>query len=393
MAIHVLALCDYYDELSVGGAEVAAREIYARLARDHEVDITVVGAVPKSRWEHSAERSLGNPRRVSVPGHDLTRLLGAQLMVAPLLRQAARRESQARLPDVVHINGLHFHSTGVGIRLAKMLSRPTVSTAHLADVAAMPGASRLAATAFDRVWAGRAARRSDRVLAVSQSVSDHLVRLGVDPGRIGIARNGVDLERFRPITQALKPPELRAVIVGRLTANKGTLHALDAVAGARACGRDVRLTVVGDGPLESQLRRRALRGDLAGAVRFAGRVPDVEQWLARADVALRPSYTEGLPLAVIESLACGTPVICSNVPGTLEVISHNRNGVVTPIGDTLALTAALIRLHDDRSTLERMSKAAVLTAASFSWSASAEAHLAAFEAVMSSRPCHATRRI
>ena len=379
--MQILALCDYYDGVAVGGAEVVAREIYSRLARDSSVKITVVGALPAERWKSSRGCPGGNPRRVSVPGKDLTGLLGAQLMIAPSLWRAALRESQACMPDVVHINGLHFHSTGVGIRLAKKLSLPAVSTAHLADVGAMPGVTRLAATAFDRIWAGRAARRSDRIVAVSQSVSEHLVRLGVDPGRIDVAHNGVDLERFRPATGTAKHAELRAVLVGRLTVNKGALHALDAVAAARTTGRDVRLVVVGDGPLEARLRRRADHPDLAGAVRFVGRVADVEHWLADADVALRPSYTEGLPLAVIESLACGTPVICSDVPGTLEVIKHNGNGIVVPIGDVPALSAALIRLHDDRVTLERMSKVALGTAASFSWAASVEAHLAAFEAV------------
>jgi glycosyltransferase involved in cell wall biosynthesis len=212
---------------------------------------------------------------------------------------------------------------------------------------------------------------------------DHLVRLGVDPSRIDIGRNGVDLERFRPSLERTKTSELRAVIVGRFTANKGILDALHAVAASRADGRDVRLVVVGDGPLERKLHRRADQPDLAGAVRFVGRVADVEHWLAQADVALRPSYTEGLPLAVIESLASGTPVICSDVPGTLEVIRHGRNGIVVPVGDVPALSAALIRLHDDRAALERMSKAAVETARSFSWTASVEAHLTAFEAVAS----------
>jgi teichuronic acid biosynthesis glycosyltransferase TuaC len=378
--MQVLALCDYYDELSVGGAEVAAREIYGRLARDYSINITVVGALPRSRWELSCPSSENNPRKISIRGTDLTALLGGQLLISRLLGKAAWAESSARFPDVVHVNGLHFQSTGVGIRIAQRLSRPAVATAHLADVTAMPGPTRWAAMAFDRFWAARAARRSDRVVAVSRSVSEHLVQLGVDPDRIHIARNGVDHARFRPIVHRPNGQELRAVIVGRLTANKGTPLAFEAVARARGAGRDVRLVVVGDGPLEARLRRRAEEPDLCGAVEFVGRVAEVERWLAPADVSLRPSYTEGLPLAVLESLACGTPVICSAVPGTLEAVEHERNGLVVPIGDIQALSAALVRLHDDRAVLARMSRAAVETSASFSWSASVEAHLAAFEA-------------
>jgi glycosyltransferase involved in cell wall biosynthesis len=385
-AVRVLALCDYYDEISTGGAEVVAREIYYRLAREHSVEVTVVGALPRKQWRPTAEASTANPRRVPVPGVDLTGLLGAQLMISPGLARAAQRTSVTLRPDVIHINGLHFHSSAVGVRLARELALPVVSTAHLGDVEAMPGLARRPASAFDRIWAGRIARGSDRVVAVSRAVRDHLADLGVDPHRIDIAYNGVDRQRFRPASSSSPSPQLRAVIVGRLTANKGPLLALEAVAAARTLGRDVRLVVVGDGPLERRARRRAEDADLAGAVHFTGRVSNVERWLMEADVALRPSYTEGLPLAVLEAMACATPVICTDVPGTLEIVGHARNGLVVPVGDVAAMSAALIRLHDDRAGLQQLSRAAAETAAAFDWSASARAHLEAFRTAVAKTP-------
>jgi glycosyltransferase involved in cell wall biosynthesis len=384
--VHVLALCDYYDDVSAGGAEVVAREVYTRLALDHGVQITVVGALPRAQWRQSFDRPDGNPRCVRVAGTDLTGLLGAQMMIGPKLMPAARLAALADPPDLVHVNGLHFHSAVVGLRLARRLRLPLVSTAHLADVAAMPGPARLAATVFDRVWAGGVARRSDRVVAVSDAVGRHLALLGVDPGRIAVAYNGVDQSRFRPRPGPFRSTDLRVAIVGRLTANKGPLLALDAVAAARSTGRDVRLVVVGDGPLAARARHRANEADLAGAVQFTGRVADVERWLAEADVALRPSYTEGLPLGVIEALACGTPVICTDVPGTLEVVRDGINGIVVPIGDVQRMGAALVKLHDDRAALERMSRAATDTASVFSWSVSAAVHRSAFEAAIGSPP-------
>ena len=247
----------------------------------------------------------------------------------------------------------------------------------------MPGAGNAAVRAFDRIWAGRAARWCARVLAVSRSVADHMVELGVEPGRIDVATNGVDFLRFRPKADKVFGPGLRAVIVGRLTPTKGPMHALEAVAQARATGRDVHLTVVGDGPLEARLRRRAQEPDLAGAVNFTGRVDHVEDLLRSADVALRPSYTEGLPLAVIEALACGLPVVCSAVPGNVELVEHDVNGIIVPIGGTAAMAAALVRLHDDVGSLRLMSQAAAASASSYTWTASAEAHLTAFERVLS----------
>ena len=380
--MHVLALCDYYDDVSIGGAEVVAREVYTRLARDHGVQITVVGALPRAQWSQSIGSPDDNPSCVRVVGTDLTGLLGAQMMFAPKLKNAARQAARESLPDLVHVNGLHFQSAAVGMRLARRLGLPLVSTAHLAEVTSMPGPANLAASAFDRLWAGRVARRCDRVIAVSDAVRSHMTHLGVHPERIAVAYNGVDQRRFHPRAGNLPPGALRVVVVGRLTANKGPLHALDAVAGARSTGRDVRLVVVGDGPLEGRARRRANEADLAGAVHFTGRVGNVERWLADADVALRPSYTEGLPLGVLEALACGTPVICTEVPGSLEAVKDDVNGIVVPIGDVEQMCAALVRLYDDRAALERMSRAATVTAGRFSWSASARVHQATFEAAI-----------
>jgi len=382
MTLRVLGFCDYYGGAVGGGAEAVAKEIYSRLARDHDVDITVLGALPQRPLEQLPERHGDNPRHVMMRGIDLTGLLGAQLMLVPSLGKIAINEAREWRPDVVHINGLHFHSTGAGLRVARSFGLPAVATAHLADAANMGGPVGLAARLLDRTWARRAARRSNLVVAVSQPVADHMVRLGVDVRRVMVARNGVDHGRFYPPVERAQHPELRAVIVGRLVANKGPALALDALAVARARGRDVRLAVVGDGPLEAMLRRRASRPDLSGAVQFTGRVDDVETWLRRSDVTLRPSYTEGLPLSVLESLACGVPVVCSNVPGTLEVVRHGSNGIVVPIGDPEALGSALVRLFDERSELARMSTAAVESARPYTWEASALCHLAAFEAVL-----------
>jgi glycosyltransferase involved in cell wall biosynthesis len=241
----------------------------------------------------------------------------------------------------------------------------------------------MAARTFDQVVAGRVARSADRVLAVSGSVVEHLAELGVARGRIGLATNGVDGQRFCPGSGRPGGSSLHAVLIGRLIANKGTMDALEAVAQVRASGRDVRLTLVGDGPLESKARERAHAPDLSGAVTLTGRVDDVERWLQGADVSLRPSYTEGLPLAVLESLACGTPVICSNLAGNTEVIRHGHNGLVVEPGDVAALAAALGMLHDDRVRLGQLAAVALVSSADHSWERSVAAHLDAFESVAS----------
>jgi len=259
---------------------------------------------------------------------------------------------------------------------------PVVSTAHLGAVSSMPSRVPGAGAAFDRVVGGYIIARSDHVVAVSDSVSEHVVsHLGAAPEKVTVARNGVDRARFHPGVEVSDHPWLQVVLVGRLIATKGPLLALDAVAEARATGRDIRLQILGDGPLLSAVRRRCAEPDLLGSVEILGSVDDVERWLRRADVALRPSFTEGLPLAVLEALASGTPVICTDVAGNLDAVTDESNGLVVSVGNTAALGAALIRVHDDRAMLARMSREAVTSAQAFSWEASTEEHLRAMQRV------------
>jgi glycosyltransferase involved in cell wall biosynthesis len=382
--MRVLAFCDYYDEASIGGAERVGREVYGRLTADHGIDVHVIGTVPgRSKGATGvAQTARWNEPKVSTrPGVDLTALLGVQMLVSPSLRRAAEREVALRRPDVIHVNGLHFHGSWVGARVARAHSIPCVATAHLGSLGALSGAGGVAARAFDRWCVGRVAIPAHRVLAVSQSVVDHLVDLGVPRDRLDVAMNGVDRQRFTPMPRRTDRAFLQVALIGRLIANKGTLDAVEAVAQARAAGRDIRLVVVGDGPLEARVRARAVAADLAGAITFTGRVGDVEQWLQQADISLRPSYTEGLPLAVLESLSCGTPVICSHLAGNTEVVRHMHNGLVVEPGDVTALTGALCRLDADRGLLAALQKAAVAGSEEFTWDTSAQAHLDALSSV------------
>jgi glycosyltransferase involved in cell wall biosynthesis len=384
--MRVLAFCDYYASSGgIGGAERVAREVYQRLVAQG-VEVAVVGATGGRKPEGPERPADSEPTFLPERGWDLSRALGVQLMVSPSLRRRGHRETVAFKPDVIHVNGLHFHGSVVGSRLARQRGLPLVATAHLAEVSAMPGRLRPAAAAFDHLVGGRIVQRADCVVAVSSAVAEHVTSLGAAPTHIVVAHNGVDHTKFNPRRRRPREKWLQAIIIGRLISNKGTLHALDAVAKARATGRDVRLVVVGDGPLEGAVTRRAASSELAGAVQLVGRVDDVDRWLLGADVALRPSYTEGLSLAVLEALASGVPVICTNVSGNTEVVSDGVNGRVVAVGDADAMCDALVELHDDRAMLHRMSEAAVRTAAPYSWEASALAHLKAFSMASGATP-------
>jgi glycosyltransferase involved in cell wall biosynthesis len=375
--VRVLALCDYYSPDSIGGAERVAREVYEHLAEYDDCEILVLSGVPKKRLKNQIIQS-SKVKVVYVGGIDISKVIKAQLLFVPKFRSVIRRHVLEFKPDVIHANGLHFHGSFIGAKEAKRAGVPLVSTAHLADVDALPMLSRALANIFNGVISRQIARSSSSVVAVSSSVQLHLRSLGVSPDRIRIVPNGVDHSRFRPPASRVDRATLKAVLVGRLISNKGSLDALEGIAIARQQGGDVRLAILGDGPLATKVQTRSEMSDLRGAIEMIGTVANVEDYMREADVLLRPSWTEGLPLAVIEALACGTPVICSDVPGNTDLVEDGYNGFVYPVGDNQALSSRILRLCNERETRIALSTAAVESSQAYTWEKCAEGHHRAF---------------
>ncbi|MDZ4685809.1 MAG: glycosyltransferase, partial [Planctomycetaceae bacterium] len=117
-------------------------------------------------------------------------------------------------------------------------------------------------------------------------------------------------------------------------------EALDELVHVR--GRDVRLTIVGRGPLEAELRSLVLMRQLSEHVRFAGYVPNPSGLVAAADLFVLPSLYEGMPNALVEAVASGTPAIAADCPtGPREVLDDGRNGTLVPPGDARVLADAI----------------------------------------------------
>ncbi|RSK43080.1 glycosyltransferase [Hymenobacter rigui] len=168
--------------------------------------------------------------------------------------------------------------------------------------------------------------------------------------RATVIRNGIDLTRFRPAPDAgfraelgVGPDTVLVGCVARLTAQKDPLALIRAVA-ALPAGLDVVLALVGDGELRAPAEALARQLGVAERVRFVGFRQDVPQVLRALDVYCLPSLWEGLPIGVLEAMACARPVLATAVDGTREVIAHGRNGWLVPPATPAALTAALTHL-------------------------------------------------
>jgi glycosyltransferase involved in cell wall biosynthesis len=121
--------------------------------------------------------------------------------------------------------------------------------------------------------------------------------------------------------------------------------------------REVALVLVGEGPERPHVQALAAELGVADRVLCLGALPHFSEWLGRADLFLLPSETESFGLAALEALACGVPVIASDVGGLPEVVRHGETGLLVPPGDPAALAAAVASLLDDEPRRQRLGQA------------------------------------
>jgi glycosyltransferase involved in cell wall biosynthesis/GT2 family glycosyltransferase len=205
-----------------------------------------------------------------------------------------------------------------------------------------------------------AAARAELVTVPSQAVAEDLDPAGRLGDRLEIVHPGVDLDRFEPASPPAQPPEV--VVLGALVPWKRVDLALDACALARRHHPELRLRLVG-GPLDNAedrvidaLRARAAQPDLAGAVEFAGQVPDSAPELARATCLLHCAEREPFGIAVLEALAAGRPAVVPASAGPAEIVDDSC-ALLYPPGDAVAAGAALTRLLSDPELAARMGAA------------------------------------
>jgi glycosyltransferase involved in cell wall biosynthesis len=187
----------------------------------------------------------------------------------------------------------------------------------------------------------RAAARWCRTI-VTLSGAERDAGIGAGVGRAEQYRvipNGVELRKF---AQEPQPVAGRVLMVGRLARPKRPELAIRAFVSVRRAVPRAELHIVGDGALQSEAEQLVRGLQLSDAVRFLGHREDIAELLAAASCALLVSDYEGCPLAVVEAMAAGVPVVAMDAGGVAELVEHGRTGLITPTHDVDALAAALI---------------------------------------------------
>ena len=311
---------------AVGGASIHVRDLaQAMLERGHQPIVLVGGAGPVTDQLASAGvpfRALEFLERAVHPVRDL-RALAEMTSVLRELR-----------PDVL---SAHTAKAGwIGRAACARLGLPAIYTPHGWTIGSrISAASGAVFTVFERL----ASRWTRAIICVC----DYEMRLALEkrvagPEILFVVHNGV-----RDIAPDLRAGPGRSPVricsVARLEAPKDHATLLQALAGLRSEAWE--LDLVGDGPLESSLRRQAAALGIAGRVRFLGYQPDPASVLAGAQLFVLSSRSEAFPRSVLEAMRAGLPVVASAVGGVGEAVTDGVAGLLVPPGSPEALAAAI----------------------------------------------------
>nr|WP_310733655.1 glycosyltransferase family 4 protein [Aquincola tertiaricarbonis] len=363
------------------------------LLKSGHVDARVVAPVP---WFPSTRTSWGEyatvaatPRREQRNGLDVLHpryLLAPKIgmTVAPLTLALGALAAVKQLLDEGFefdlIDAHYYYPDGVAATLlARHFRKPLVITARGTDLNLIP---QYPLPRRMILWAARQANAS---IGVCAALMDVLRDLGIEPARLHVMRNGVDLQRFRPLPLAAMRNELGIngapllLSVGHLIERKGHHVAIDALAALQVTHPGARLVIAGEGEERARLLQRARERGVADQVHLIGSLPNTEllRWYSAADALVLASSREGWANVLLEAMACGTPVVATRIWGTPEVVASDTVGrlVDERSGEAFAQSVReLLAAAPDRAAVRRYAEG-------FSWEATSQAQLRLFRSL------------
>ncbi|PCJ41273.1 MAG: glycosyl transferase family 1 [Alphaproteobacteria bacterium] len=320
--IFVKSRMDHFDQIAGASRTVIAPVQY----------VPLLGLNPRSRFhrynqvppsDHQGDIAVYHPRYMTIPGTNI--INSAQAMTS-----AAQKVIRQQDMDFDLVDGHYLYPDGVAaFRLAKAHGKPLVLTARGSDV---------------NFWMEQDEPKKDilaainyaaKVICVSHALKDRLIDHGVAEDKLTVIMNGVDRTQFNADGKISYD---HILTVGNLVPLKGHLFILQALKTLPG----EKLVIIGAGELEGELKNLARQLNVSERVSFLPNIPHSElpDWYRAAKCTVLMSSMEGMPNVVLESLACGTPVVATNVGGIPEVITKD-NGILLPTRDADALAVAL----------------------------------------------------
>ena len=348
------------------------------------------GGERQALWLAQALQRRGHPSVVAArpdePLAERAREAGLQVVPCaprfeadPVAVFALRRRLRELRIDIVHAHT--GHAVGLGA-LATLGTTVRLVVSRRVDFP-------LRRNAGTRWKYGRAAA----IIAISRAVAAVLTRSGVAEERTAVIPDGVDMRRTiaqaRPetlISLGVRSGAPLVVQVAQLVPHKDPLNFVRAIAAARERVPSLHALLVGDGPLRAEVDEAVRTLRLDGILHATGYRQDADALLAAADVVALSSREEGMGSVLLDALFLGKPIAATRAGGIPEVISHEMTGLLSPVGDSVALGANIASLLVDRALAARLATAALARAEAFSLERLTDRTLTVYERVLSGAP-------
>jgi len=255
--------------------------------------------------------------------------------------------------DLVHAHGHVYMSSYMAGMVAKKYKKPFIVTQHNTFID-YQSLLNIIEQLNDLIIGKSVLKHANKVITVSKETMKYVLKLGADKTKTSVIYNGVDIDYFRPVNKGesrekLGLPKNRKIIlsVRRLVYKNGLDTLIESVPLLTRDHPDLLFLVAGKGPSRKLIEDRIKELGIDSNVKLTGFVPDrlLPVYYDAADYFILPSASgEGLPLVLLEAMACGLPVIATTVGGTPEIIKHMKNGVLVPPRNPEAMAEALSKL-------------------------------------------------
>jgi len=281
----------------------------------------------------------------------------------------AIRIAKKNLVDIIHSHFAYLEGF-VGTLVKDAIRKPLVITCHGYDINTVPeiGYGIRLRKEYDML-VRRALRSADAVISVSTRMKKKIIELGIDPNKVYVIPNGVDLKLFRPPSErdaediikvrklfGVSDDEFLILNTRHLRPVYGLHYLIYAMKMVTQRVKNVKLIIAGEGPLKNILLEAARKLEVDKYVRFVGTVPRtlMPKLMRASSIYVNTSLSEGCPVSLIEATASGVPIVSFDVGGVNDIVVNGLNGFLCPPRNPKAIADRILYLLENPSEMKRM---------------------------------------
>ena len=288
-----------------------------------------------------------------------------------------------RAVEIIHAHSHLFFSTNI-CALAKIVhSAPLVITNHGLISASAPAWLN---TIYKNTFSLATFQIADHIICYTNIEKENIEKMGIDPKKISVIHNGVDTTLFKPRASKKTADQKQILWVGRFVTGKGVEYLIDAFFHVQNKSPNTQLILVGIGPEKTAIEDRIKKLHLQSSVTFIDYLDNEELpgVYKNSDVFVLPSLMEGVPRTILEAMACGVPVVTTNLSHLVDIIAGA--GLVVPPKEPTLLSDAILTILEDTSLADNMGqRGRRKIAEEYSWEDTVGKTLALYETVTAKR--------